>query len=72
MSKSYTGRLRREEWTVRTVALDDATLFNSIPESFCAFHWHSDTYDLPSGAIHLAQSDACKNQAFQIGHVLGS
>jgi GMP synthase-like glutamine amidotransferase len=38
-----------------------------FPESFLAFHWHGDTFDLPLGAIQLARSEACENQAFQIG-----
>ena len=29
-------------------------------------HWHGDTFDLPDGAIHLARSVACENQAFVI------
>jgi GMP synthase (glutamine-hydrolysing) len=56
----------------RTTQDDNSDLFNSIPESFCAFHWHGGTFDLPAGAIHLAQSEVCKNQAFQLGdRVLG-
>jgi GMP synthase-like glutamine amidotransferase len=28
------------------------------------FHWHGDTFSIPTGAIHLAASKACTNQAF--------
>lgn len=31
------------------------------------FHWHGDTFDLPPGAVHLARSAGCGNQAFRIG-----
>ncbi|MDJ0618187.1 MAG: glutamine amidotransferase [Calothrix sp. MO_192.B10] len=30
-------------------------------------HWHRDTFELPFGAIHLASSFKCKNQAFSWG-----
>ena len=35
-----------------------------LPESFMAFHWHGDTFDIPSGTVHLAESTACRNQGF--------
>jgi GMP synthase (glutamine-hydrolysing) len=31
------------------------------------FHWHGDTFDLPSGAFHLAKTERYANQAFSIG-----
>lgn len=34
---------------------------------FEAYHWHGETFDIPSGAAHAASSDACANQAFVYG-----
>ena len=35
-----------------------------FPPEFTAFHWHGDTFGIPDGAVHLAASAACGNQAF--------
>ena len=53
-------------------ATPSATNTFHFPEKCTVFHWHGETFDLPSGAVRLARSFACENQAFQIGqHVIG-
>jgi GMP synthase-like glutamine amidotransferase len=46
-------------------------LWARSPERFTAFHWHGDSFDLPAGAVHLASSSECANQAFRHGLAFG-
>ena len=55
-----------------TVAGTSDALIGSFQDSEPVFQWHSDTFTLPHNAIHLAESDACRHQAFRLyDHVYG-
>lgn len=53
-------------WPVEGVDHGDPGAFR-FPRAFTPLHWHGETFDLPRGAVHLARSTACANQAFQLG-----
>ncbi|MEG0651416.1 MAG: type 1 glutamine amidotransferase [Acinetobacter sp.] len=43
-----------------------------LPQEVNVMQWHSETFDIPKGAIRLAENPACPNQLYQIGkNVLG-
>ncbi|HEY7167153.1 MAG TPA: gamma-glutamyl-gamma-aminobutyrate hydrolase family protein [Candidatus Binatia bacterium] len=42
-------------------------MFAHFEQSEKLFQWHGDTFDLPHGAEHLANSRLCANQAFRYG-----
>jgi GMP synthase-like glutamine amidotransferase len=49
-----------------------SALLSDLPETFPAFHWHGDTFQLPARACHIASSAATANQAFEVdGRLLG-
>jgi GMP synthase-like glutamine amidotransferase len=67
-AKVYRNKYREIGWFDITPT-DDAKktiLSDCFTKTQDAFHWHGDTFDLPKGAIHLASSQACKNQGFII------
>jgi len=42
-------------------------IFCRLPASVRVFQLHYDTFDLPPGAVWLARSEACAQQAFRVG-----
>jgi GMP synthase-like glutamine amidotransferase len=36
-------------------------------QQFDSFHWHGETFALPTGATHILKSDYCENQAYALG-----
>lgn len=73
-AKVYPNACKEIGWfpVHRTPQATSHRLGRALPESIDVFHWHGDTFELPSGAVHLAYSEACTNQAFAYGErVLG-
>jgi GMP synthase-like glutamine amidotransferase len=46
---------------------DSTDLFSDWPEELIVYHWHGETFDLPSGSKLIASSEACQNQIFILG-----
>lgn len=42
-------------------------LFHGLPVMLPTFQWHDDSFELPNGAVLLASTDSCVNQAFRYG-----
>ena len=65
-SRVYAGPRREIGWWPLhlTEAGRQSNLFCELDEPLQAYHWHGDTFDLPVGAVCLANSNACAQQAF--------
>jgi GMP synthase-like glutamine amidotransferase len=53
-----------------TVEAKSDPVLSAVPQKFPIFHWHSDTFTLPEGAVHLASSSMTKHQAFRLGRAV--
>ncbi len=42
-------------------------VLGEFPAELSVFHWHGDTFEVPSGAVRVAESEACANQGFVVG-----
>ena len=65
----YPNRVKEIGWyeiEVLPPAAEDRLFVASGPTE-TVFQWHGDTFDLPAGAVHLARSELCPNQAFRFG-----
>jgi GMP synthase-like glutamine amidotransferase len=61
----YRNSLSEIGWfPVRAAAIPEGNF--GFPGECPAFHWHGETFDLPAGAVLLAESEGCRNQAFQL------
>ena len=73
-ARVYPHREKEIGWMPITLtpAGQASPVFGFLPLSLPVFHWHGDTFDPPAGAVQLARSAACEQQAFLYeGRVLG-
>jgi GMP synthase (glutamine-hydrolysing) len=68
-SRVYANRVKEIGWysLELTPAAESDRLFSGCATSQRVFQWHGDTFDLPPGAVHLASSSVCSQQAFRYG-----
>jgi GMP synthase-like glutamine amidotransferase len=67
-AKVYPNKEKEIGWYPVQGILSNRQSCFQFPVSFLPLHWHGETFDLPEGAVLLASSEACKNQAFQVGN----
>jgi GMP synthase-like glutamine amidotransferase len=66
-ARVYRNPFKEIGWfPVQGVPPHDSSVF-SFPPSVNVFHWHGETFDLPPGVAHIARSEGCENQGFQLG-----
>jgi GMP synthase (glutamine-hydrolysing) len=68
-ARVYANRTKEIGWYPIELlpAASDDPLFAGCGPVQTVFQWHGDTFDLPAGAVHLARSPLCANQAFRFG-----
>ena len=68
-SEVYENPVREVGWydLTTTADADRDALFSQLQDREVVLQWHGDTFDLPDGAVLLASSPDCVNQAFRFG-----
>ncbi len=68
-AKIYKNKHKEIGWfpVTLTEEAEKSKIFNKFPHTFTPFHWHGDMFEIPSGAVKIARSEACRSQAFTMG-----
>ena len=70
-AKVYAGPKKEIGFYDDLIISDHSEFFSNFKNPFTVFHWHGETFDLPSGAIRLASSGDYLNQAFRYKSAVG-
>jgi len=65
-AKVFSNPVKEIGWFSFEKSLDlESTILKGIfNDSEMVFHWHGDTFDIPSGAINIGRSNGCIHQGF--------
>lgn len=63
-AKTTKNHIKEIGWFETKKITTSSKLNTLLPDTFTPLHWHGDTFAIPEGALHIAESKACKNQAF--------
>lgn len=65
-SDVYPGKEKEIGWfNIRFLpGMGEFKICKNLPSSRKVFHWHGDTFDIPGGAIRIAESNLFPNQGF--------
>ena len=66
-ARVYPGPAKEIGWKKVTLSQEGRKRLAPL-DGVPVLHWHGDTFDLPDGAIRLASTDICAEQAFAFGH----
>jgi GMP synthase (glutamine-hydrolysing) len=66
-ARVYSSGLKEIGWAPVALTADGRRSALRHLEPTAVLHWHGDTFDLPEGAVRLASTELCKNQAFSWG-----
>jgi GMP synthase (glutamine-hydrolysing) len=72
--KAYIKTCREIGWypVSLTEEAKESRIFGRLPDKFTTFFWHEDVFEIPEGCKRMAESEGCRNQAFEYsGRVIG-